>query len=98
MTDAVPRKRHPMQKIVKTDSGVVRFRENHIVSALLEECTKRGGLDLNKIAIGVATGRFNIEDQIQFAQLIGYSVSGFGDLSYAPRDMVLRADKKAEAL
>ena len=25
---------------------------------------------------------FSIEDREQFAQLIGYSVSGFGDLSY----------------
>ena len=35
---------------------------------------------------------------MQLAQLIGYSVSGFGDLSYADRDVVRRADRKTEKL
>lgn len=93
-----PTRRHPMQQIVRASDGVIRFRENAIVRALLDEATARGGLDLNKIAIGVGTGQFSVEDEIQLAQLIGYSVSGFGDLSYAPRDIVRRADRKAEEI
>lgn len=55
-------------------NGVVRFQENAIVRYLLEH----GGLDMNKLA----TLPFNDEDRRQFAQLIGYSQSGYGDLSY----------------
>ena len=34
----------------------------------------------------IAVKGFSQEDQEQFAQLIGYSVSGFGDLSYVSDD------------
>lgn len=88
---------HPHQPIGWDDRGIIRFKENAIVSALLEVASQHG-LDLNQIAIGVARGRFRVEDQIQLAELIGYSVSGWGDLSYVPRDMVRRADAKAERI
>ena len=39
---------------------------------------------------------FSDEDREQFAQLIGYSVSGFGELSYASAEMVEKADEIAE--
>jgi len=51
-----------------------RFKENKIVRHLLDH----GGIDLNKIAML----NFPQEDTEQFAQLIGYSVGGFGSLSY----------------
>jgi hypothetical protein len=35
---------------------------------------------------------------MQLAQLIGYSVSGYGDLSYASRKSVRLADEIAEKL
>lgn len=89
---------HPMQPVGWDGRGVIRFKRNAIVDALLDECTARGGLDLNKIAIGVATGRFNVEDEIQLAQLIGYSVSGFGDLSYAPDEIIAAADAEADRI
>lgn len=65
---------HPTQPIVVDKHGTHRFKENGIVRALLET----GTLDLNKIAIM----NFSQEDRVQFAQLIGYSLSGVGDLSY----------------
>ena len=51
-----------------------RFVENEIVSYLLEN----GGIDMNQLAML----DFSNEDRVQFAQLIGYSVSGFQSLSY----------------
>jgi hypothetical protein len=41
---------------------------------------------------------FKKGDREQFAQLIGYSVSGFGDLSCARKKTVQKADAKAAAL
>lgn len=64
----------PIQPLYVDDQDVLRFKENKIVTYLLEN----GGIDLNQIA---AKG-FNVADEEQFAQLIGYSHSGFGDLSY----------------
>jgi hypothetical protein len=70
--------RHPIQPMVTDAHGVIRFKENAIVRYLLDN----GGIDLNKIALLPFSG----EDREQFAQLIGYSVSGFGDLSYVRAD------------
>jgi hypothetical protein len=65
---------HPIQPIVRDSHGTVRFKENAIVRYLLDN----GGIDMNKLA----TLPFCQNDREQFAQLIGYSLSGFGDLSY----------------
>jgi hypothetical protein len=73
--------KHPIQPVVADDQGVLRFKANAIVEHLLE-AGRRYGVDMNSIA----AGRFSREDREQFAQLIGYSVSGFGDLSYASSD------------
>jgi hypothetical protein len=75
-----------MQPLV-WDGKVIRFKQNAIVCYLLEN----GGIDLNMIA----TIPFNREDREQFAQLIGYSVSGFGDLSYTSKSTVSEADLAA---
>ena len=66
--------KHPIQPLEKDDSGVMRFKKNKIVDFLLDG----GGFDLNMIA----TMGFSSEDREQFAQLIGYSLSGFGELGY----------------
>ena len=55
-----------------------RFVENRIVSFLLD----KGPFDLNDIAIM----DFTNEEREQFAQLIGYSVSGFSSLNYVSDD------------
>ena len=76
----------PMQPIEMVGS-VTRFRENQVVRHLLDH----GGIDMNALAVL----DFSDEDRAQFAQLIGYSVSGFGDLSYADDETVERADMEA---
>ena len=58
----------PMQPVETDASGTLRFRENKIVTYLLDN----GGLDLNQLA----RIEFPKEDRDQFKQLIGYSVSG----------------------
>lgn len=88
MTEVSPA--HPMQPLILDDGGVVRFKENAIITHLFET----GALDLNEIA----TMPFSAEDRMQVAQLLGYSVSGFGDLSYADHEVVALADADAMRL
>lgn len=71
-------KKHPMQPIVEDECKTLRFKENKIVSKLLDFASERG-YDMNQIAMG----DFSKEDRQQFAQLIGYSVCGYSDLSYS---------------
>jgi hypothetical protein len=66
--------RHPMQPAVRDEHGVIRFKANAIVQFLLDS----GPFDMNALA----RMNFSDEDREQFAQLIGYSVDGFCDLSY----------------
>lgn len=66
--------KHPIQPLYKDEHGVIRFKPNKIVQWLLDA----GPHDLNDIA----RMNFDNDDRIQFAQLIGYSLSGAGDLSY----------------
>ena len=65
--------RHPIQPLVDVD-GVQRFKKNAIVEYLLDH----GGIDMNHLA----RKEFSVEDREQFAQLIGYSFSGYASLSY----------------
>lgn len=66
--------KHPIQPLVTDENGRTRFQKNAIVCYLLDN----SGIDLNQIA----RLHFSNEDREQFAQLIGYSLSGFGELSY----------------
>lgn len=70
---------HPIQPLEMQD-GVLRFKSNAIVRHLLDA----GAIDMNKIAVL----NFTREDREQFAQLVGYSHAGAGDLSYMS-DVVL---------
>lgn len=58
--------------------GVKRFKSNKIVEYLLDH----GGLDMNKLTSFGIELKWPKRDWVQFAQLIGYSVSGWGTLSY----------------
>ena len=69
--------KHPIQPLYETESGVIRFFQNKIVCDLLDFAKERG-FGLNEIACR----DYSQDDRIQLAQLIGYSLSGFGDLSY----------------
>lgn len=64
--------KHPIQPLLEDKHGTLRFKENAIVSHLLE----KGGIDMNAIAYL----DFTDEDRQQFAQLIGYSLCGYSEL------------------
>lgn len=85
--------KQPMQPIVLDAQGTVRFQSNAIVRFLVDVAGLKG-MDLNALAVMP----FSIEDRNQLAQLIGYSVSGFGDLSYADPAIVAMAVTDANAL
>lgn len=65
---------HPIQPIITDEHGTKRFKDNKIVRYLLDASE----IDMNQLA----AIPFDQDDREQFAQLIGYSVSGFSDLSY----------------
>lgn len=85
---------HPIQPIIKTDDGVLRFKGNKIISYLLDWCASKNSHpgytsdtsgpapDMNHLA----TMDFSREDWQQLAQLYGYSLGGFSELSYVDAD------------
>lgn len=79
--------KQPIQPIVVVND-VFRFRENAIVRFLLE----MGGFDLNDLA----KMDFSQEDREQFAMLIGYSLRGFGELSYVSDETYAAAAAMAD--
>lgn len=81
--DALP---HPTQPYALDSHDVERFKANYIVSELLDFASQHG-FDMNAIA----RRQYTPEDRVQFAQLIGYSVSGFADLSYVDQEAYDRA-------
>lgn len=80
--------KHPIQPLAQDEQGILRFKPNAIVSYLLDN----GGIDLNQIA----TLGFDREDHEQFAQLIGYSLGGYSDLSYVKDETWETANRMAE--
>lgn len=70
-------KQQPMQPLVRDADGVIRFQQNAIVRFLLDWASPKG-MSLNDLALIP----FSEDDRAQFAQLIGYSLSGYGELSY----------------
>ena len=73
--------KQPMQPIVTDDHGTHRFHGNAIVRHLLD-FGKAHGCGLNELA----AMKFSQEDRRQFAQLVGYSLGGYGDLSYVSQE------------
>lgn len=80
---------HPMQPIYRAPDGVIRFKENRIITWLVSNRS-----NLNEIAMQ----GFPQEDMEQFWQLLGYSVSGYGDLSFISPETVSKADCIAESI
>lgn len=81
---------HPIQPLSVDDNGVLRFKSNAIVRFLLDA----GPFNMNTLALM----DFSREDREQFAQLIGYSLSGFGELSYVRSKTYKRAAEAAPDL
>lgn len=80
----------PDQPVYIAPSGAVAFRGNAIVEWLWEN----GHVDLNRIAIE----DFPQEHREQFAQLLGYSIGGYFELSYVSDDAYIRALKARNAI
>lgn len=88
-----------MQPIVWVGK-VIRFQENQVIQYIMRNAgsliTKDfpgipdGQIDLNKLLF--ACHDVPRDDWMQFAQLLGYSVSGFGELNYADPNTVAAAD------
>jgi hypothetical protein len=83
----------PMQPIAVADDGVIRFVPNRIVADLLDFASPRG-MSLNEIA----RRNYSIAEQEQFAQLIGYSIGGYSELSYVTDKSYRAAERIAEKL
>lgn len=79
-------KKLPQQPLYVNEEGTIRFVPNKIVEDLLDFATPLG-FDMNHIAKqAIGYGKYTPEEQMQFAQLIGYSLSGYGELSYVTDD------------
>ena len=84
----------PMQPIYVDEHGTVRFRANPMVRHLLDN----GGIDLNALSVWCGANGVTDEERAQFAQLIGYSLGGFADLSYVSDEASNEADEAGAAL
>ena len=80
-----------MQPVI-VSGGVMRFKRNSIVDFLYEWAVKRG-MGLNELAMM----DFSQEDREQFVQLIGYSLSGYSELSYVSNESYNTAVVMAES-
>lgn len=80
--------KHPMQPLLDDDG--VRFQSNAIVCWMLDEL-RSFGIGMNEITCA----DFSQEDRCQFAQLIGYSLSGYHELPYVSDSHALAASEAA---
>lgn len=82
----------PMQPVELDAKGVMRFRANKLVRFVLDEATAGRKCDMNVLAMQ----DFPEEDREQFAQLIGYSISGYSELSYVSDRSYRTAENRAK--
>ena len=84
--------KNPIQPLAKDAKGVLRFKENAIVRHLLDS---HPACDMNRLACLA----FSDDDRQQFAQLIGYSLDGYGSLaSYVSDEAYAAAAHMVEGL
>lgn len=86
---------HPMQPLVVDSKGTVRFKKNQIVTDLLNRITTATE---NHITKKVIEGEYSRDDYNQLMQLVGYSVSGYGDLDLIDPNVAARASEIAEGM
>lgn len=93
------KRKHPIQPIGFDDRGVIRFTQNKIVRYLLDQYEP--GLNDLVMRFGNSGDEAkDLDDRADYEQLmmlIGYSVSGFGDLDLDRRTIAI-ADQKAARL
>lgn len=83
--------KNPIQPLANDAQGTLRFKKNAIVDYLLEWSKKRG-MGLNELA----AMDFTQDDREQFWQLIGYSLSGYSELSFVSDDTYKAAAAMAD--
>ena len=91
------KQRYPLQPVVWDGKGVVRFQANPIVRYLLNWASERG-MGLNELTINGSGLGWTKADWEHFAQLHGYSVSGWGGLSYVCDRTYVEAQEALDAL
>ncbi|WP_220131807.1 hypothetical protein [Citrobacter sp. RHBSTW-00881] len=82
--------RMPMQPLEFDAMGTLRFKENAIVRKMLDY-SREHGYGLNEMALE----DFTPDDRMQLMQLIGYSLSGYGELSFVSDESYNRAEAAA---
>ncbi|MBT6048137.1 MAG: hypothetical protein HOG49_15115 [Candidatus Scalindua sp.] len=82
--------KNPLQPLFLDGQETLRFKANNIVRYLLD----KGVADLNHLA--EVSYLFSQDDQEQFAQLIGYSLSGFCELSYVSDETCEKAKSSVD--
>ena len=90
MSETIQQYTLPLQPLYIDTHGVPRFVENRIVRYLVDQLP--GGLN------ALAALPFSAAERMQLAQLIGYSLSGFGELSYVDDDTYEAAERIANVL
>ena len=71
-------------------NGVIRFKQNAVIGWLF----KQGHLNLNRIPVD----ELPLEDVEEFWQMLGYSVSGYSELSFIRPETVAEVDEAAEVI
>lgn len=84
-------KEYPQQPVHFDDNGVIRFEANPIIEKFMLN-------KLNDVAIWCQQNNIDAKYQEQLAQLIGYSVSGYGSLSYVTDHSYARAHAASNRL
>lgn len=85
--------KHPMQPVFIDEDGIARFRGNPIVRFLYDWAVNKG-MGMNELIMMP----FENEDREHFAQLIGYSICGYGELSYVSDKSYAEAEEKVSEL
>jgi hypothetical protein len=87
-------KKHPIQPLQKDEHGVMRFKQNQIICDILD-LAESCNFGLNEIS----RVKYSREDRQQLAQLIGYSLYGYGSvLGYVDDDAFNAASAMAGGL
>ncbi len=81
---------------IHRDAGVVRFWANRIVRDVSDAARDGKRLDLNDIVGRFHNGNYSAAEVEQFWALLGYSISGYGSLSFISERTTKIVDKLAE--
>ena len=94
--DDVPRSPFPDQPI-ELVGDVVRFKANRVVEHW-QALAEKAGYTLNHLAVDRCNGKFTQAECASAMQQLGYSVSGWGDLSFVSYEDAGRNDEAAAEL